>query len=139
MKHKIGDLVRIKSRDWYEKNKNENGHFALKDEVFTQGMSKYLGMTAKITEIFASGLAYGLDIDSEYKWTDEMFEDEDVSNEDKNLEIKKAIDWEQRRWELFRIFLSDVCLLQPWGTTDESLAKQAIDKADTFIKLFKNI
>lgn len=140
MKHKVGDIVKIKSREWYNENKEKDGVVRLKEQPFARSMSEYLGKTAKIMEIKTSKLWYGLDIDEQWwNWTDEMFEDEDISNEDKNSETKKEIDWEQRRWELFKIFLSDVCLLQPWGTTDDALAKEASDRADRFIKLFKNI
>ena len=140
MKHKVGDIVKIKSREWYNENKEKDGVVRLKEQPFERSMSEYLGKTAKIMEIKTSKLWYGLDIDEQWwNWTDEMFEDEDISNEDKNSETKKEIDWEQRRWELFKIFLSDVCLLQPRGTTDDALAKEASDRADRFIKLFKNI
>ena len=137
MKYKIGDIVKIKSQEWYDKNKDECGRVHC-ECLFVDDMSEYLGKTAKIIEKYDN--YYDLNIDGgQWTWTDEMFEDEDISNEDKNSETKKEIDWEQRRWELFKIFLSDVCLLQPWGTTDDALAKEASDRADRFIKLFKNI
>ena len=137
MKYKIGDIVKIKSQEWYDKNKDEYGRVHCKC-LFVDNMSEYLGKTAKIIEKCDN--YYDLNIDGgKWNWTDEMFEDEDISNEDKNSETKKEIDWEQRRWELFKIFLSDVCLLQPRGTTDDALAKEASDRADRFIKLFKNI
>ena len=138
MKHKVGDIVKIKSREWYNENKEKDGVVRLKEQPFARSMSEYLGKTAKIMEIKTSKLWYGLDIDEQWwNWTDEMFEDEDVSNKDENLEIKKEIDWEQRRWELFKIFLSDFNSMD--FLTDEMVAEFASDKADRFIKLFKNI
>ena len=101
----------------------------------------YVGLPS--AAVFAdSGLnVIGVDIDKEAvaKLTKEVT-DNILSEVEKRLEEnKKEIDWEQRRWELFKIFLSDVCLLQPRGTTDDALAKEASDRADRFIKLFKNI
>ena len=140
MKHKVGDIVKIKSREWYNENKEKDGVVRLKEQPFERSMSEYLGKTAKIMEIKTSKLWYGLDIDEQWwNWTDEMFEDEDISNEDKNSETKKEIDWEQRRWELIKIFLLSAEKSGIEFFTDNLKLDWAIERADRFIKLFKNI
>lgn len=74
MKHKVGDRVRIKSREWYEKNKNEEGSIET-PVVFVSNMSEYCGKIATITR---AGKTYKIDIDDNgFYWTDEMFEDDE--------------------------------------------------------------
>ena len=138
MKHKVGDIVKIKSREWYNENKEKDGVVRLKEQPFERSMSEYLGKTAKIMEIKTSKLWYGLDIDEQWwNWTDEMFEDEDISNEDKNSETKKEIDWEQRRWELIKIFLLSAEKSGVEFQTNEEELDAVIDLTDKFIKLLK--
>lgn len=38
MKFKVGDKVRIKSKDWYEKNKDEGGYIKLSQRYFNEDM-----------------------------------------------------------------------------------------------------
>lgn len=52
MKYKAGDKVRIKSREWYEENRNENGDVLLSDGcVFWDNMQDMLGCEFKIAGI----------------------------------------------------------------------------------------
>lgn len=52
MKYKVGDKVRIKSREWYEENKNENGAVLLSNGcVFWDNMQDMLGCEFKIVGI----------------------------------------------------------------------------------------
>jgi hypothetical protein len=138
MKHKIGDIVQIKSRKWYNENKEKDGVVRLKEQPFARSMSEYLGKTAKIMEIKTSKLWYGLDIDEQWwNWTDDMFEDEIIPKEIKNSEPKKEIDWEQRRWELIKIFLLSAEKSGIEFFTDNLKLDWAIERADEFIKLLK--
>lgn len=74
MKHKVGDRVRIKSREWYENNKNICGDIFCGDTLFLSAMHRYCGNVATITSV---GGIYRLDIDnSKWGWSDEMFEDD---------------------------------------------------------------
>ena len=43
MKYKVGDKVRIKSKDWYEKNKDEGGYIKLSQRYFNEDMCMYCG------------------------------------------------------------------------------------------------
>lgn len=76
MKYKVGDRVRIKSKAWYEDNKDDDfGEITTVEPVFVSGMSKYCGRIATIVKI-CKGNAYYIDIDSgRYYWSDEMFEE----------------------------------------------------------------
>lgn len=75
MKYKVGDKVRIKSREWYDANKNGRGAIEQSESYysFVEPMSKYLGMEAIITGV--KGLAYSIDLDRNcHCWYDWMFE-----------------------------------------------------------------
>lgn len=77
MKYKVGDKVRIKSREWYEKNKDENDEIKGNAAYFVSDMAIYCGKTATITKINCANCIYHIDLDDdEWEWTDEMFEDE---------------------------------------------------------------
>ena len=80
MKHKVGEVVRIKSLDWY--NENKDGEIASKTPKFADVMTEYCGMQAKIVSI--SGHIYKIDIDCGlWNWCDYMFEEgceEDMVN-----------------------------------------------------------
>lgn len=71
-KYKVGDKVKIKSLDWYNKNKNK----ALREcvdcgnRMFTPQMSKWCGMVVTIVHI--ENDCY-MDENAWY-WTDEMIE-----------------------------------------------------------------
>jgi len=76
MKYKVGDKVRIKSLEWYSKNKNGLGNVSHYDtnNTFVSSMSSYCGMTANITEV--EGSHYILDVDNgDWWWQDFMFEE----------------------------------------------------------------
>lgn len=75
MKYKVGDKVRIKSKEWYEKNKNASGDILCGGTFFVEDMERYCGETATITSIDKT---YNINIDdNEFNWTDEMFEDDE--------------------------------------------------------------
>lgn len=75
MKHKVGDKVKIRSLEWYNKNCNKYGYIPSENESFVPEMSHYCGKTTTITEI-ATVKSYRLEIDKGYwYWTDEMFEE----------------------------------------------------------------
>ena len=75
MKYKVGDKVRIKSIDWYNKNKDEGGSINISSSItFTSSMSDYCD---KIATIVHNGCGfYSLDIDKGvWAWYDEMLGD----------------------------------------------------------------
>lgn len=76
MKYKVGDKVRIKSIDWYNKNKNEDGDIYFNNNSFVSDMSEYCGKVATI--IKKCDKYYKLDIDKnkgDWYWTDDMLDD----------------------------------------------------------------
>lgn len=75
MKYKVGDKVKIKSKEWYEKNKDEDGIVNLPKINVMRQMFKYCGLDAIIVDFLED--IYTIDIDNGmWRWTDEMFEDE---------------------------------------------------------------
>ena len=80
MKHKVGDRVKIKSLDWYNANKNDNGDVKIA-ATFVKSMSEFCGKNAIIIHCHETNNFYSLAIDGNevcWSWTDEMFEDEDT-------------------------------------------------------------
>ena len=76
MKFKVGDKVRIKSKDWYEKNRNFGRYIGLPLDDFNYLMAKHCGEIATITEILEDSV-YKIDIDKDnFNWTDKMFEED---------------------------------------------------------------
>lgn len=74
MKHKVGDKVRIKSREWWDAQpKNDRGSVDCGEDNFTENMTFYCGQVATISS-FENGLYFLKGIS--HNWTDEMFEDE---------------------------------------------------------------
>ena len=75
-KYKVGDKVRIKSLDWYNENKDEDGIVELSTHIFTPGMSQFCGKVVTIEDVFEDiddNVVYYIE-EIDYDWTDEMFE-----------------------------------------------------------------
>lgn len=51
MKYKVGDKVKIKSREWYEEYKSQCGAIKCKGACFVPEMAQYCGRTATIIAI----------------------------------------------------------------------------------------
>lgn len=73
MKYKVGDKVRIKSKEWWDAQpKNESGDVDCGADTFTDVMTWLCGKIVEISDILGdvySIKGYGLN------WTDEMFDD----------------------------------------------------------------
>lgn len=80
MKYKVGDKVKIKSLDWYTKNKDENGDVYLKNGLyFIVEMKEYCGDIMTIEKALngydkCSNIYKMKDDDNSYSWTEEMIE-----------------------------------------------------------------
>jgi hypothetical protein len=77
--YKIGDLVRVRSRAWYEQNKNWSGE--VRDpgvgDSFVSMMAKFCGGVMKISRVYGmAGQAnwYNLEGDDRFGWCEWMFE-----------------------------------------------------------------
>lgn len=74
MKYKVGDKVRIKSKEWYEKNKNERGYVDLEDGfVFWENMRGILGLTCKIKCVDKYAECYKM-YETDYSVSEDMIE-----------------------------------------------------------------
>ena len=51
MSLKVGDKVRIKSKEWYDKNKDENGEIKKNDIVFGKYYSEFCGLTMSVNSL----------------------------------------------------------------------------------------
>lgn len=78
MKYKVGDKVRIKSREWYDKNKGDDGDVDVPCG-FTKEMSDLCGKDAVITLVYKRFYVINID-NGEFRWSDEMFEDSELDN-----------------------------------------------------------
>ena len=91
MKHKVGDTVRIKSREWWDAQpKNEYGYVNCGLCYFMNEMVQYCGRVTKIIKI--EGKEYFINIDYQrWYWTDEMFEDDAMDAKTDALEaVRRA-------------------------------------------------
>ena len=78
LKFKVGDRVRIKSIDWYNANKDENGDIPLIETTyssynFIEVMRGLCGKVMTISSVYMNSYNMVED-DCEYFWTDEMIE-----------------------------------------------------------------
>ena len=80
MKYKVGDKVRVKSLEWYNKNKDADNHVKLIGNNngsynFIKPMSEYCGQIVTICGVDNVDEYYDImDDNGDYFWTDEMFE-----------------------------------------------------------------
>ena len=73
LKYKVGDRVLIKSIDWYNQYKDEDGVVLCGEFVFLEDMKKFCSETLTILEDVDDGYLMLEDYHG-YVWTDEMFE-----------------------------------------------------------------
>ena len=71
MRFKVGDRVRIKSIDWYNKNKDEYDYIDFGKHMFYPLMSKYCGKVFTIDYVYSDFYTMN---NNDYDWTDEMIE-----------------------------------------------------------------
>lgn len=71
MKYKVGDRVRIKSIDWYNKHCDEFGIVNCKEQYFVEFMTPYCGSI--LTIIVKEECGYLMNGNG-FRWTDEMIE-----------------------------------------------------------------
>ena len=97
MKYNEGDKVRIKSKEWYDANKDEYGNVHLNGEyswMFTERESRFCGKV--VTILLKCTTSYAIVEDSfEGFWTDEMIEglvEEDIIDIDKFQDDNEMID-----------------------------------------------
>jgi len=69
---KVGDKVLVKSLEWYEDNKDENGCVPLKVWGFSESMRHLCGSKLTISKIHEDDV-YSVE-ENVFFWTDEMFE-----------------------------------------------------------------
>lgn len=88
MKYKVGDRVRVKSLEWYNKNKDKEGYINHSDIVFFDpGMSKFCDSIITIKNIHIDDGAYSVKENS-YYWTDDMLEE---NVEEKSLQCEFSL------------------------------------------------
>lgn len=80
MNYKVGDRVKIKSLEWYNKNKDVNGNVQKDNDYrFIEPMSKYCGMKGVIVAVNNSLHIYDITFDSinvnRHFWQDWMLEE----------------------------------------------------------------
>ena len=125
MKHKVGDVVQIKSLDWYNEKKKSNG-IVETSIYFLEEMSKYCGKIPIITNIIGETYKINLD-EGDYTWTDDMFEEivrepDKVSDNPKPIkDSPKEIDWEQRRYEMMKYFAAACIANGSCGSSDNDI------------------
>ena len=74
MKYKVGDKVRIKNLDWYNKNKDDYGYVWCTEFLFTPEHSKYCGRELTISHITEFEIPSYVMEGNGHDWTNEMIE-----------------------------------------------------------------
>lgn len=87
---KVGDKVRIKSREWYEANKNERGIVNVPCS-FIPTMARFCGQTFEIAEIFGERPSYKLKNTGNHFFSKEMFDLDEPTGESAFTEVCKAL------------------------------------------------
>ena len=98
-KYKVGDKVRIKSLDWYNSNKDENGEvLPHSGSSFVKEMSEYCGKECEIRHINTDGEIRLKEYD--WYWADWMFEEELSTKEQQVLEQLEHVKAELYKYQL---------------------------------------
>lgn len=93
MKYKVGDKVKIKSLDWYNQNKNEDGFIHCADGIFDDYMSVFCGSVVTIGGIY-SHCRYDVREDMQCRsWTDDMIECFVDETQEKTVSLEKVEEW----------------------------------------------
>lgn len=97
--YKVGDHVRIKSFDWYNENKDEDGVVHCGDRIFDDYMSVFCGSVVTICGIYPH-LGYDVREDMQCRtWTDDMIEClADVEPQEKMISLDKACEWIEKNF-----------------------------------------
>lgn len=109
MKFKVGDKVRVRSLEWYDDNKNDEGYiFGLNNEInFIKAMAQYCGQLFTIQE---KENYYYLLYDNVFCWQDWMLEDE-AFNEEEKQENKNSMETKEMTKEEVFVYLNDTKIL----------------------------
>ena len=99
LKYKVGDKVRIKSKAWYDANKNESNCVAIHDDtlVFSDFRVPFCGREAVIMKVLNIG--YEIDIDNkEFIWQDYMLDEDNIAENTLRYRVGdkvriKDLDW----------------------------------------------
>ena len=139
LKYKPGDVVVIKSIDWYNDNKDENGNVVLPYIDFTKSMSHFCGKAVTISSIH--GYVYELEEDYINNYTDDMIDssyDDDEEHYDCHYHKKKIFIDDVEYSDVVEISLGgnyELCL-----EGDKVFAKRKkIVYPDTYDKCRKNM
>ena len=87
---KVGDKVKVKSREWYEKWKNEDGKIdGIGSHIFLLEMSKYCGKVFKVEDVICSWFTLK---DARFGWIMSMFEEVYPQESSKEEKCTKAFE-----------------------------------------------
>lgn len=103
LKFKVGDKVRVKSLEWYDDNKNDDGRiYGLNNEInFINAMARYCGQIFQIQEIEND---YYLMHDNVFCWQDWMLENEAINEEKQEVEQLNKNDMEPKQMTKEEVF-----------------------------------
>lgn len=121
MKYKTGDKVKIKSLDWYNQNKDEDGFVHCGDKVFDDYMSVFCESIVTIGGIYPH-IGYDIREDMQCRiWTEDMIEGlADEEPQDKMVSLNKV-----------EKYLRENIILYVWATN--------LDKREEWFNDFRKI
>ena len=104
-KYKVGDKVRVKSLEWYNSNKDEDGEIREDGQTFLKCMSEYCGKEYEVSYVYPNGICILKEINW-WWWYDWMFEDE-VIIDDKQQQILEQIERVQTELDKLRLLYNN--------------------------------
>lgn len=132
MRYRVGNRVKIKSIDWYNKNKDKNGIVELSTHIFTSEMSEFCGKTVTIKDIFVDmddNVMYYME-EMDFDWTDEMIEG--LADE----LIEKTDDNQQNNLGIKMVSVDEVC---NWLRNPLNFLQGGSEKLPDVIPIFNTI
>lgn len=97
MRYRKGDKVKIKSREWYNANKNSEGAVIFHNmRIFDEDMSRFCGRVVTIADYVSRGDYYDIEEDGKVNyWADDMFEGLAIEEEpqEKMVSLDKACEY----------------------------------------------
>ena len=112
MRYRKGDKVRIKSREWYNANKNSEGAIIFPNfRIFDESMSKFCGKVVTIATYVSRGDYYDIEEDGNVNyWCGEMFEGLAIEDElqEKMVSLDAVCNYLYNNWKGEDYYASDI-------------------------------
>lgn len=128
MKHKVGDVVDLKTREWFSEHMNKDGYVTFHNGELIISVSEIGRKNLKIESIENNLYSVKIKENSFFLFPEELLADcniepDKVSDVPQTIEENsKNIDWEQRRYEMMKDFTAACIANGSCGSSDNDIA-----------------